>query len=281
MNEPKSRGDWEVFVLEYARSKDQPVASLIQGALSEGTFDLPFSFVLARRADAVVLVDSGFMRDGSGEKMAQKFGVPYWISPLRLLSELGVSAGEVTDIVLTHAHFDHMGSIDRFPKARIHMQKRELLGWIEYLALPRRYSWLSEIVNPDNIRQALDAAVEHRLDLLDGDKDDLLPGLHVRLGTGHTPGHQFVVIESARGNLAVTGDCLYAPYQLTGRGGDGVYVPLTNAVGTPYEQLRTFDRLNEAVDHDLSRLVILHDPKAWASFPLVKKVEGFTIAKAS
>lgn len=280
MSQQSSR-NWEVFVLEYARSKDQPVASLIQGALSEGAFDLPFSFVLARRGEAVALVDTGFMRDGSGERMSQKFGVPYWVSPLRLLGELGVAPGDVTDIVLTHAHFDHMGSVDRFPNARIHMQKRELLGWIEYLALPRRFGWLTEIINPDNIRQALDAAVDHRLDLVDGDVDDLLPGLHLRLGTGHTPGHQFAVIETARGRLAISGDCMYAPYQVTGRNGDGVYVPLTNAVGTAYDQLRTLDRIHQAIEGDLSRLVILHDPEGWPGLPVVKRLEGFTIARAS
>lgn len=272
---------WEVFVLEYARSKDQPVASLIQGAIGEGAFDLPFSFVLARRGDAVVLVDSGFMRDGSGERMATKFGVPYWISPLRLLGELGVAAGDVTDIVLTHAHFDHMGSIDRFPRARIHIQKREFLTWIDYMALPPRFSYLTEIVNPDDLKHAYEAAVDHRLDLVDGDVDDLLPGLHVRLGPGHTPGHQLVLLESARGRLVVTGDCIYAPYQVTGRGKNGVYVPLTNAVGTTLDQLKTIDRIRQELGDDLSRLVILHDPKGWQDFTPVKEIEGFRIRRAS
>ncbi len=76
---------WTVHVLEYARSKDQPLASLIQGTLADGVVDLPFSFVLARGGGATVLIDTGFMREGGGEVMSVKFGIPSWISPLRLL----------------------------------------------------------------------------------------------------------------------------------------------------------------------------------------------------
>src|ERR1700741_2817838 len=123
--------DWSVHVIEHARSKDQPVASLIQGADADGVMNVPFSFILARRGDNIALVDCGFMREAGGEKMAIKIDVPYWISPLRLLAELDVPPEQVTDIVLSHAHFDHMGSISKFPNARLHLQKREMLSWIE------------------------------------------------------------------------------------------------------------------------------------------------------
>ncbi len=281
MSDKGSRREWDVHVLEYARSKDQPLADLIQGAVQDGVLDLPFGFVLARRGEAVVLVDSGFMRDGSGEQMSRKFNVPYWISPLRLLKELGVAPGDVTDIVLTHAHFDHMGSIDRFPRARLHLQKRELLAWIEYLALPPRFGWLTQIVNPDDVRHLFDASVEHRLHLVDGDVNDLFPGLHLRLGAGHTPGHQFVAIDTARGRLAIAGDCIYAQRQVTGKNEDGVYVPLTNALGTALDQLMTIDRIHQEIGGDLSRLILMHDPEGWPQLPLVKDVEGFRIRKAS
>jgi glyoxylase-like metal-dependent hydrolase (beta-lactamase superfamily II) len=276
-----TRNDWDVHVLEYARSKDQPLASLIQGALADGAVDLPFSFVLARRAGAVALVDSGFMREGSGEKMSVKFGIPEWISPLRLLGELGVTAADVTDIVISHAHFDHLGSIGKFPRAQIHVQKRELLSWVEMLALPPRFGYLTEIINPDDLRRAFDAAVEHRLHLVDGDVDDLLPGLHVRLAPGHTIGQQFAIIETARGRLVVSGDCVYARRNLTGRGKDGVYAPLSNAVGSTWDQLVSMDRINQEIGGDLSRLIILHDGERWPGMSVVKEVEGFRIVKAA
>src|SRR5260370_42135842 len=109
--DPMADAAWNVHVLEFARSKNQRMAGLIHGAPADEIVDLPFSFVLARRADRIVLVDTGFMREGSGEAMSVKFGIPSWISPLRMLAEMGVAPEDVTDIVLSHAHFDHMGSI--------------------------------------------------------------------------------------------------------------------------------------------------------------------------
>ena len=272
---------WDVHVIEFARSKQQRMAGLIHGAPPDEAHDLPFSFVLARNGASTVLVDSGFMREGSGEAMSRKFGIPYWISPLRMLAAMGVAPEDVTDIVLSHAHFDHMGSIGKFPKARLHIQKREILSWHEAMALPPQFGFLTEIINPDDLRRAFDAAVEHRLNLVDGDVDDLLPGLHVRLGAGHTMGQQFVVLDTARGSLVVSGDCVYSRRNLCGHNHDGVYVPLTNAIGSAWDQLKTIDRINKAIKGDLDRLIILHDAERWKSLPVVKEIEGFCIVKAS
>ncbi|HEX6092854.1 MAG TPA: MBL fold metallo-hydrolase, partial [Dongiaceae bacterium] len=188
---------WELYVLEYARSRNQPVASLIQGAFDEGVMNVPFAFVLARNGKRNVLIDSGFMNKGGGAEMATKFDIPWWISPVRLLGELGVLAEQVTDIFISHAHFDHMGGIGEFPNAMIYMQKREYLSWLEAMALPPRFGFLTAAVSPDDLRSALDASVDHRLTLLEGDKDNVLPGIHARFGEGHTLGQQFVVVEAA------------------------------------------------------------------------------------
>jgi glyoxylase-like metal-dependent hydrolase (beta-lactamase superfamily II) len=120
---------WDVYVIEFARSKDQLVAGLVHGAHDGGVIDLPFSFILARSSDKIALIDSGFMRGGQGEAMAVKFGIPQWISPLKMLEAMDVAPEAVTDIVLSHAHFDHMGSIGKFPNAMLHIQKQEILSW--------------------------------------------------------------------------------------------------------------------------------------------------------
>ncbi len=273
--------NWLVHVIEFARSKDQFVASLVQGAHEDGVMDVPFSFVLARRADRIVLIDTGFMREGSGEAMSVKFGIPSWISPLRMLAELGVAPDDVTDIVLSHAHFDHMGSIAKFPKAQLHIQKREILSWVEAMALPPQFGFLTDIINPDDLRSAFDASVEHRLDLIDGDRDNLLPGLHVRHGEGHTLGQQFIVVETARGRLVISGDCVYSKRNICGHKNDGVYVPLGNGIGSIWEQLKTIDRINQEIEGNLDRLVILHDGDRWKHLPIVQEIDGFRILLAS
>lgn len=272
--------NWEVFVIEFARSKDQPVDSLVQGAHDAGVIDLPFSFVLAREGERVVLIDTGFMKEGIGKEMSEKFGIPYWISPVRMVGELGVAPEDVTDIVLSHAHFDHMGSIDKFPNAQIYIQKREWLSWMEAMALPPQFGFLTLAINPDDLHAGLNASVEHRLTLIDGDLDNVLPGIHVRTGEGHTLGQQFIIIESARGRLVVSGDCVYSSTNLQGHSHDGVYVPLAFGIGSIWEQLKSMDRINKEIAGDLSRLIILHDNDRWAHLPIKMEVDGFRILDA-
>jgi glyoxylase-like metal-dependent hydrolase (beta-lactamase superfamily II) len=270
---------WEVLVMEFARSKDQPWVDLISGMYNEGVMDLPFSFILARKGDKNILVDTGFIQEHPRSNFARKFRIPTWISPLRMLSEIGLSADDISDIFITHAHFDHMGSIAEFAKAHIYIQKSELLSWYEAIALPKRFSHLTAIVDPDNLRTALEASIVHRVTLIDGDKDNVLPGVHVRLGSGHTIGQQFVVIETEAGRRVISGDCVYSRRQFTGHNDDGVFVPLNNAVGSVWEQIKTIDKMNEELGGDLNNLVILHDIERWKGYPVLKEVEGFRIVK--
>src|ERR1700721_2568120 len=129
---------WDVYVMEYARSKDQPWVDLISGMYHEGGMDLPFSFIFAQRAEDRVLIDTGFMQDDHRSTFSRKFGIPTWISPLRMLAEIGVHADAINAIFLTHAHFDHMGRIAEFPNAQIYIQKSELIQWQKPSAERRR-----------------------------------------------------------------------------------------------------------------------------------------------
>lgn len=274
--------DWQVFVVEYARTTRTPRSALLGGSSIMGTVEIPFSFVLARRADKVVLVDTGFMMEGRGSSLATQYHVTSWISPLRLLEELQVTADQVTDILISHAHFDHIGSIDKFPRAQLYIQKREFLKTIEALALPLRYAYLTLNVDPDNLVSALRAATEHRLTLLDGDTSDILPGLGVRLAkNGHCFGHQYVVVETPRGRVVVAGDCVLHMENLGGGNTDRPYVPLGSGVGNAWSQFKTFDRIIEDLEGDMTRLVILHDSDRWPHFEVHKEIEGFRIVKVA
>ena len=272
---------WDIYVMEYARSHQQPWVDLIAGMAHAGSVDLPFSFILALQGQRRVLIDTGFMQDEASSGFARKFGIPHWISPVRMVAEMGIAADEITDIIVTHAHFDHMGSIAEFPKAQIHIQKSELMTWYEAIALPKRFSHLTAIIDPENLRACLDASIEHRVTLIDGDKDNVLPGLHVRIASGHTIGQQFVILETGQGRRVISGDCLYNKCQLHGHNNDGVYVPLNNATGSVWEQIKSLDKLNDEIAGDLTNLVILHDPDRWQGLPVEKEVEGWNIVRAA
>lgn len=270
--------NWALHVIEYACSHE-PWVGLVNGTEDDGMVDLPFSFVLATSKDRKVLIDCGFMQTGPDDEFPLKSSVTRWVSPLRMLAELEIAPGDITDIVVTHAHFDHMGSIAQFPNARIHIQKAEALSWYEAIALPRRFGHLTKIIDPQNLRDLLNASIDKRVNLIDGDKDNVLPGIYVRLGAGHTVGQQFVVVETTGARRVISGDCVYCTRQLTGRGDDGVYVPLNNATGSVWDQLKTIDRINEEIGEDLSRLIILHDVERWSGSEVVATYEDYKIVR--
>jgi len=139
---------WQIYVIEYACLKDHPWVDFISGMYHEGTMNFPFSFVLAQRGDRNVLVDTGFMQEDHRSGFSLKFGIPTWISPVRMLREMKLAPEAITDIVITHAHFDHMGSIAEFPNAHIYIQKSELLSWYEAFALPCRFAHLPQSSTP-------------------------------------------------------------------------------------------------------------------------------------
>ena len=277
----RTEDTYEVFIIEYARSKDQPVASLLLGIYDQGDVDLPFSFVLARNDQRIVLIDTGFMREGRGEVMAEKFAIAAWVSPLHLLATLGVAPSKVTDIVLTHAHYDHMGAIEQFPNAHIYLQKRELLQWIEVMTLPKQFGFLTQALDPDDIHELLYAATAHRVTLLEGDQNDVLPGIHVVLGAdSHTFGSQYVRVNTReRGEVIVAGDCAYSYANFTGLDQSETYIPLGFGVGSHYKSLKVIDRMMQDVGGDLGRVIVLHDFERWTRFSEVVQIEGFKISR--
>ena len=160
--------------------KDQPWVDLISGMYDDGVMDLPFSFILARRGDRNVLVDTGFMQDEHSSGFSAKFGIPYWISPLRMLAELGVAPGAITDIFVTPRAFRPHGLDRRIPeRAYLHPEERVAVLVRGDRAAARGSAHLTAIIDPDNLRTALEASIEHRVTLVDGDKDNVLPGIHV------------------------------------------------------------------------------------------------------
>jgi glyoxylase-like metal-dependent hydrolase (beta-lactamase superfamily II) len=281
--EQSRAAEWTVHIIEYAQASKQPMASLVYGTYNDPPVDTPFAFVVAQNGSRTVLCDCGFMPEGNGINFATKFGVPKLVSPVLMLEKMGIKREDVTDIVLSHAHFDHAGSIEQFPKAHIYLQKAELLSWVEAFALPPRFSFLTDVVDPDDIRSAMEASFDHRLTLVEGDRDDLLPGLNVRLAKGHTMGQQFITLETARGRYAVAGDCIYSSRNLSGAGCGHLhrYVPLGAGIGSVWDQLMSFDKLEQAVDGDRSRIIILHDETRWSAFEKVQEVEGMGIYKVA
>jgi glyoxylase-like metal-dependent hydrolase (beta-lactamase superfamily II) len=148
-----------------------------------------------------VLVDDGVGVEWSG-KHRDMYGIDHGATDLdRELQKAGLTRGDITDVVLTHLHFDHAGGTTRdgalaFPNATYHLQRRH-------------WKWAHQPSEKDagSFRHQDFAALESsgRLHLLEG-ATELYEGLHLFVSEGHTVGLQLVRIESGEQTMVYCGD---------------------------------------------------------------------------
>jgi N-acyl homoserine lactone hydrolase len=275
---------YSIWVLEYSYIASVPVSAQIYGAHNEGTRRVPFGYVLIKGPGVVAMVDVGFDRKDYGAVLAERFDIVNWRSPRTVLSECGVTPEDVTHVFLTHGHYDHMGGTDAFPNATFYLQERELSKWVWAMALDRRFRFLMGATDPADILRAVDLARQGRLRCIDGDVENVLPGidLHAAYDT-HTWGSMFVNVRNdGKGESddpwLFAGDNVYCFENLEGRDpADPEYLPIGIAVGSHTEILLAVDRMVKLVGGDTRRIVPVHEDRLGEKFPSRVTGEGLRI----
>lgn len=186
---------------------DAPLAeieALLAGAgLPTESVSPPLNVTLYRDADRVVLFDAG-----SGPNFQPSAG-----RLLANLAEAGIEPDAVTDVVLTHAHPDHIwGVLDEFdelafPNATYRIGLREWDAWRDP-AMPAAL--------PED-RQAFVIGALNRFEAIEGQMEtfeagaEVLPGIEAVASHGHTPGHMSFVVRSGADAVMVVGDAIAHP----------------------------------------------------------------------
>src|ERR1043165_3703783 len=112
---------YDVYAVRYAVIPDFPVAGLVAGADRSRKMDIAMIVWLVRAPGRNVLVDSGFYR----EQFFKTWKVRDFIKPSEAIAKLGLKPEDITDVIITHMHWDHADGMDLFPKAKIWIQKDE------------------------------------------------------------------------------------------------------------------------------------------------------------
>lgn len=182
------RPQYEILAARYATVADFPLRSLLPDAPRGETLDIAMAIWVIRDGNRVVLFDSGFFRD----EWRTRFNVRQYVRPDSLLERIGIEAGEVTDVIVSHAHWDHMGGIALFPRATIWIQKAE---YAYYTGDAWQPGGNSGGIDRADIAHLVQRNLEGTVRLLAGDSVEILPGIRVFTGARHTYASQYILVD--------------------------------------------------------------------------------------
>jgi glyoxylase-like metal-dependent hydrolase (beta-lactamase superfamily II) len=195
-----SGSEYSIQAIRYAISPGFPVAGLVVGAPKDEKVDIAMVIWLIRGGGRTILFDSGFHR----EKWFKYFPMTDYVRPDEAVKLAGVKPEEVTDIVISHAHWDHMGGIDLFPKANVWIQKDE---YRYYTGEAWQPGGNHGGIDPEDVKQLLQLNTEGRLRLVDGDNVEILPGVRAYTGARHTYASQYLRIDGNPAFVLASDNC--------------------------------------------------------------------------
>jgi glyoxylase-like metal-dependent hydrolase (beta-lactamase superfamily II) len=197
-----------------------------------------------------VLVDAGFYRDN----FVRQWKPVDFMKPSDAVARAGVKPEDVTDIIVSHVHWDHLDGIDLFPKARIWIQREEFEHHLDSSGTVK-----DRAINAADAKVLAELAKAGRVMLVDGDGKEIIPGIHVYTGGKHTFASQLATVNTASGTVVIASDNMYL-YENMAR-----HVPIAQTLDRE-SNLRTQDRMKTLASNQ--RLIIPgHDPDVFVRFP--------------
>ena len=165
-----------IISVKYADSKLSEKLVFL-GGNEKAVVPIVFIIYVIKTEDRVILVDPGC-------DAMPGFEMNNYILPVDALKEAGIHADEVTDVIITHAHHDHIQAVKHFPNAIVYIQNEEYKSGQKYLEANKMIVRFEESI-------------------------DVVDGVHiVRIG-GHTNGSCIVVVDTDTKKYVIAGDECY------------------------------------------------------------------------
>lgn len=247
---------YEVYAVRYATLANFRVSGLVAGADPSRRMDIAMTIWVLKGVDGrIAIVDSGFHRD----QYFKQFTVRDFVSPSEAIAPLGIKPEDVTDIFLTHAHWDHAGGVDLFPNARVWIQKDE---FEYYTGQAWQQANTHGGIDAEDMIELLRRNTRGKLSLVRGDDDTTISGITFGIGGKHTWQSQFIVVHGARQHdVVLASDNMYLYENLD------AHQPIAQTLDAA-SNLRTQDRM-KSMASEPRFLVPGHDPAVFGKFEKV------------
>ncbi len=242
---------YEIRAIKYAHLDRNASENFIIPDEHNGPMPLDyFVWVISNEARTYIL-DTGFT-EVMGKKRRRTVTRPVGEG----LRQIGINPDDITDVIISHMHYDHSGNPNLFPNARYHMQDREMAFCTGRCMC---HDYLRHAFEAEDVSAMIGRLFEGRVVFHDGDSE-IAPGITVHLIGGHTQGLQIVRVKTRRGWVVLGSDAshFYANFEQ--------YRPFP-VVADLQEMLEGYDtmrRLATSIDH----IIPGHDPLVLDRYPL-------------
>ena len=249
---------YEVYAVKYATLANFPVEALVKGADPARKLDIAMTVWIIRGNGRTVVFDSGFYRDHFLKQWNPKEFLKASDAILQSGIVPAIHPGDVTDVVISHMHWDHADGMDLFPNAKIWLQQDE---FNYYTGEAWQHPDTHGGIDPDDVLTAVKLNLQGRVRLVHGDMQEILPGITCYTGGKHTYQSQFLGVNTRAGVVVLASDNMYLYENLD------KHLPIAQTLDAA-SNLAAQDRMKSLAAS--TRLIIPgHDPAVFERFPKV------------
>ena len=179
-----------------------------------------------------------------------------------MLSKLALKAADITDIILSHPHWDHIDGVDLFPNAHVWIQKEDFNYFVGA-------AWQKDGnnggFNKRDVRKLIDLNMAGKQTLVDGDDKEIIPGIKVYTGSRHTFNSQYVLVETGSKKIILASDNIWIYYSL-----EHLAPPSPGGTWDAAAFVKSMQRMKTQVPN-VKYIIPGHDAKIFSLFPAVAK----------
>jgi len=244
---------FEIYAVRYGHHDRNAAANFIGGDPHDQPMALDYFVWAIVGAEKTYVVDTGF--DATTSRVRNRQLVRPVEDGLRAI---GIEPANVSDVIISHMHFDHAGNRDLFPAATYHLQDVEMAFCTgRCMCQP----FLNHSFAVEDVQSMVGKVFAGRVRFHDGDSE-IEPGLSVHRVGGHTRGLQIVRVKTKRGWVVIGSDAshFYANFEQYRP------FPVVESVSDMLAGYDTMRRLSSSIRH----IIPGHDPLVLARYPVVR-----------